>query len=90
MTVALRLNGEMPSWVKVAVVLVSLGDHNRLSWPLDGKFRVVPPNATTIIRFVEFVDKVKGLGVFRQREKAMCKAFRNIHHAVIFSRQICA
>ena len=63
MTVILCSNIEMPSRIEVVVVFVLLGDYNRLGWPLDGKFWVVPANATTIFRIIEFVDKVKSFGV---------------------------
>ena len=79
---------EVPRRVEVAVVTVFVGNHDRLSRPMDGESRVVPAYAALAFRGVKLIDQVEGLGVVGQSDKSVRKALGDVHHAAVFSRQV--
>ena len=86
-----RLNTDqrqMPCRIKVTIVAVFLRDHSWLTWPHYCESRLIPADAPLVFRCVEFIDKVKRLGVVGQREKPVCEALGYVHHATVFGRQL--
>lgn len=78
----------MNFWTKVRLVLVLIGNHNRLQRPLDAEFGVVVPDAAFAIGRVKFGDEIKGLGVRFQSDETMGETLRHIKHGAVFRSKL--
>src|SRR3981081_1457956 len=78
----------MPGRVEIALVLVLVGNDQRLGRPADREARIVPAHATLAVRRVEGRDQVQRFDILGQRQKAMRETARHIHHVPVLSAEL--